>query len=268
MVVCVLCKAPAALGVLCTKHGVAIASRGLTSEQIVSRVARPTASLIDAWGFANPIATETTIGRDPSSGLAILHASVSAEHAVIRQADGGWAIVDRGSRNGTTVNGVAAPTARLAPGAAVSFGDVRFYFWAPALGTGPRPTGRGRTAPTRTVARVFTATIQTRDGGVIEVAQRTDGGFARVADKTVELARMELALLQTLVERRRAVAEAELSYVAWHEIAEALAFDSVEADSENVRDLVRRVRKKTAALGKGELIESKHGVGYRVAGLA
>ncbi|MCE9572628.1 MAG: FHA domain-containing protein [Deltaproteobacteria bacterium] len=268
MVVCVLCKAPAALGVLCTKHGVAIASRGLTSEQIVARVTRPTASLIDAWGFANPVASETAIGRDPASGLAILHASVSAEHAVIRQGEGGWELVDRGSRNGTTVNGVAAPSAKLAPGAAVSFGDVRFYFWAPALGTGPRPTGRGRTAPTRTVARVFSATIKTREGGAIEVAQRTDGGFARAGEKVVELARMELALIQTLVERLRTVTEAELAYVAWHEIAEALAFDSVEADSENVRDLVRRVRKKTATLGVGELIESKHGVGYRVAGLA
>jgi pSer/pThr/pTyr-binding forkhead associated (FHA) protein len=268
MVVCVLCSAPAALGVLCTKHGVAIASRGLTSEQIVGRVTRPTASLIDAWGFANPVATETTIGRDPGSGLAILHASVSAEHAVLRLGAAGWEVTDRGSRNGTTVDGVASPTARLTPGAAVSFGDVRFYFWAPALGTGPRPSGRGRTAPTRTVARLFTATIKTREGGAIELAQRKDGGFARHGDQLVELARMELALLQTLVERRRAMADAELGYVAWHEIAEALAFDSVEADSENVRDLVRRVRKKTATLGVGELIESKHGVGYRVPGLA
>jgi DNA-binding response OmpR family regulator len=77
---------------------------------------------------------------------------------------------------------------------------------------------------------------------------------------------MEFGLIQLLAERRRAAPDPEHSYVAWHEIAEHLAFDSVEADSENVRDLVRRVRRKLATLACGELIESKHGVGYRLSG--
>jgi len=40
---------------------------------------------------------------------------------------------------------------------------------------------------------------------------------------------MEFGLLQLLVERRRTVTDAELAYVAWHEIADALAFRSVQA---------------------------------------
>jgi DNA-binding response OmpR family regulator len=77
---------------------------------------------------------------------------------------------------------------------------------------------------------------------------------------------MEFGLLQLLVERRRTVTDAELAYVAWHEIADALSFRSVQADSENVRELVHRVRRKLASVHADDLIESKRGVGYRLAG--
>jgi hypothetical protein len=45
MVTCLLCSSPASIGLLCTAHGVAIASPGITSEQIVSRVRRKLASV-------------------------------------------------------------------------------------------------------------------------------------------------------------------------------------------------------------------------------
>ena len=61
---------------------------------------------------------------------------------------------------------------------------------------------------------------------------------------------------------RRIVIDAELAYVAWHEIADALAFKSVQADSENVRELVHRVRRKLGGVQADDLIESKRGVGY------
>jgi DNA-binding response OmpR family regulator len=77
---------------------------------------------------------------------------------------------------------------------------------------------------------------------------------------------MEFGLLQLLVERRRAVTDTELAYVAWHEIADALSFRSVQADSENVRELVHRVRRKLGNVQADDLIESKRGVGYRLAG--
>jgi len=263
---CLLCTQPASIGVLCTGHGVAIASGGLTTEQILSRVAAPAASLVDAWGFPHAVTAGTVIGRDPSSPLAVMHASVSARHAELRAAGGGWELVDLDSRNGTTVDGKAGARLALTPGCTVGLGDVRFYFWAPALPAEERPTGRGRTAPSRRDQLVFAAKVVTRDGQTIELSQRTDGGFARTDGAVVELARMEFGLVQLLTERRRAAPDPEHSYVAWHEIAEGLAFDSVEADSENVRDLVRRVRRKLGSLACGELIESKHGVGYRLSG--
>ena len=109
--------------------------------------------------------------------------------------------------------------------------------------------------------------VTTREGRTIELSPRFEGGFARSGATIVELAQMEFGLLQVLVGRRRAVSELEHSYLAWHEIAEALAFDSAEADGENVRDLVRRVRRKLQSLGCAELVESKPGVGYRLGGV-
>src|SRR3954469_7821301 len=106
MVPCLLCSSPRSIGVLCTSHGVAIASPGITSEQIFSRVQSPSASLVDAWGCAHAIADGSKIGRDPSVEVAVLHASVSSEHATMKVVNGKWHIVDNTSRNGTEVDGV------------------------------------------------------------------------------------------------------------------------------------------------------------------
>src|SRR5678815_939508 len=105
MIPCLLCSSPRSIGVLCTSHGVAIAAPGITSEQIFSRAQTASASLIDAWGCAHAIADGSRIGRDPRVDLAVLHASVSSEHATLKFAAGKWQIVDNSSRNGTEVEG-------------------------------------------------------------------------------------------------------------------------------------------------------------------
>jgi len=266
MVACLLCSSPRSIGLLCTHHGVTIASPGITSEQIVSRVTGGVASLVDAWGCAHPIASGTQIGRDPNAGLAVLHASVSSEHATLVQANGTWRITDRSSRNGTEVDGQRATDAPLASGAQLRLGDVRFYFWPETLPKMEPPRGQGRTAPTRRDDLVFSAKVTTPRGHELDLRQRVDGGVLRLKDTSIELAAMEFGLLQLLVERRRIVNDAELAYVAWHEIADALAFKSVQADSENVRELVHRVRRKLGTVQADDLIESKRGVGYRLAG--
>ena len=263
---CLLCSSPRSIGVLCTSHGVAIASPGITSEQIFSRVQASTASLIDAWGVAHALVDGSKIGRDPRVDLAVLHASVSSEHAAIKNAAGRWGIVDNSSRNGTEVEGARVTEQDLASGATVRFGDVKFYFWPEALPKIDPPRGSGRTAPTRRDELVFSAKVTTPRGHQLDLRQRVDGGVLRIAESSIELAAMEFGLLQLLVERRRAVSDAELAYVAWHEIADALSFRSVQADSEHVRELVHRVRRKLASVNADDLIESKRGVGYRLAG--
>jgi pSer/pThr/pTyr-binding forkhead associated (FHA) protein len=268
MVACLLCASPRSIGVLCTQHGVAIASPGITSEQIFSRVQAPTAvaSLIDAWGVAHAVGDGSKVGRDPKVDVAVLHASVSSEHAHLKHQDNRWFIVDNSSRNGTEVEGNRITEHELANGNTIRLGDVKFYFWPESLPKIDPPRGSGRTAPTRRDELVFSAKVTTPRGQQLDLRQRVDGGVLRIGESSIELAAMEFGLLQLLVERRRTVADPELAYVAWHEIADALSFRSVQADSENVRELVHRVRRKLASVQADDLIESKRGVGYRLAG--
>jgi pSer/pThr/pTyr-binding forkhead associated (FHA) protein len=266
MVSCLLCSSPRSIGVLCTSHGVAIASPGITSEQIFSRVQSPTASLIDAWGVAHAIGHGSKVGRDPRVDIAVLHASVSSEHATFQLDGTRWHVVDNASRNGTEVEGNRVTDHELTSGATIRLGDVRFYFWPESLPKIEPPRGSGRTAPTRRDELVFAAKVTTPRGHSLDLRQRVDGGVLRISDSSIELAAMEFGRLQLLVERRRTVADPELAYVAWHEIADALSFRSVQADSENVRELVHRVRRKLSSVSADDLIESKRGVGYRLAG--
>jgi pSer/pThr/pTyr-binding forkhead associated (FHA) protein len=268
MVPCLLCASPRSIGVLCTTHGVAIAAPGITSEQIFSRVQTGTASLVDAWGCAHALGDGARIGRDPRVDVAVLHASVSSEHATVKLVNGGWRILDNSSRNGTEIDGNRVTDAALANGSLLRLGDVRFYFWPETLEKIEPPRGQGRTAPTRRDELVFSAKVTTPRGHELDLRQRVDGGVLRIAEQSIELAAMEFGLLQLLVERRRTVSDVELAYVAWHEIADALSFRSVQADSENVRELVHRVRRKLAGVQADDLIESKRGVGYRLAGEA
>jgi len=60
--------------------------------------------------------------------------------------------------------------------------------------------------------------------------------------------------------------DVEQSYVAWHEISDVIGFESVLADSDNVRELVRRLRRKLATLHSDDLIQSRRTWGYRMAG--
>ena len=266
MVPCLLCSSPRSIGVLCTSHGVAIASPGITSEQIFSRVQTATAALVDAWGCAHAISDGSRIGRDPRVDMAVLHASVSSEHAALKVMNGKWHVIDNTSRNGTEVEGQRVTDTELQGGATIRLGDVKFYFWPEALPKMEPPRGQGRTAPTRRDELVFSAKVVTPRGHHLDLRQRVDGGVLRIGDNSIELAAMEFGLLQLLVERRRSVADPELAYVAWHEIADALSFRSVQADSENVRELVHRVRRKLGNVQADDLIESKRGVGYRLAG--
>jgi pSer/pThr/pTyr-binding forkhead associated (FHA) protein len=266
MASCLLCSLPRSIGLLCTAHGVAIAAPGITSEQIFSRVPAGPASLVDAWGCAHAVATGTRVGRDPRVELAVLHASVSSEHATLKCVDNVWSIVDNSSRNGTEVDDQRTAEAIVTNGSQIRFGDVRFYFWAASLPRIEAPRGSGRTSPTRRDELVFSAKVVTPRGHQLDLRQRVDGGVLRIGEAAIELAAMEFGLLQLLVERRRVVSDVELAYVAWHEIADALAFKSVQADSENVRELVHRVRRKLGGVQADDLIESKRGVGYRLAG--
>ncbi len=263
---CSLCAMPATQGLLCDGHRKAIGKSGLTPEQIAARRATGAAALIDAWGSAWAVGEPTLVGRVLTDcDLTLLHASVSAQHARIEHQSGVWRVVDLGSKNGTYVDNVRIEAAPVTDGAQLRFGEVDFFFVDRNLTSiAASATGPGRTAPSRRDKLVFSANVTTTAGTRIELAQRVEGGVVRAGAARVELARLEFHLLQLLTEARRDAANAELAYVPWSVVAEKLEFRSYGADSENVRELVRRVRRKLDQAGVPELIESRHGVGYRL----
>lgn len=66
-----------------------------------------------------------TVGRRPDNTLPIAETSVSGEHAELLLEPDGVRVVDRGSTNGTFVNGERVSDRRLAHGDEVRFGNVR-----------------------------------------------------------------------------------------------------------------------------------------------
>jgi hypothetical protein len=262
---CVLCSMSASRGYLCDAHGKALAGSTLTPEQITGNAKAPAATMIDPWGGAHPIDATTSVGRAAGKcGLVILHPSVSQHHATIALTGDRWVLADESSRNGTVVDGKKVTEITLSDGMRIQFGEVALFFFSAVLQVRPKPEGPGRTAPTRKDQIIFSARLEMPQGPRIELAQRVEGGVLRVRDAAVELGKLEFRLLQVLTESRQTSPDPEHAYMSWQQLASRLEFKSHEADSENVRELVRRVRRKLQAAGVQELLESKHGVGYRV----
>ena len=70
-----------------------------------------------------------TLGRHPEQTIQILDRVVSKEHALITFSDGRYWLQDRGSRNGTFVNGVQIPgKTQLRDGDTITLGGTRVQF--------------------------------------------------------------------------------------------------------------------------------------------
>ena len=239
----------------------------MTPEQLTSRRSAGIASFIDSWGAVWPLGDPTLVGRTgQESDLTILHSSVSASHARLQRVNGVWYAQDRGSRNGTAIDGTRIDKeAPLHDGCRVRFGEVELYFVDRELPHGRTPTGPGRTTPSRKDRIAFAAQLEAEGSEPIQMTQRVEGGVVKQGDRQADLARLEFALLRELAVSSRDAETPELAYMAWPMVAERLDFRSHEADSENVRELVRRVRRKLQQAGLPDLIESRHGLGYRLA---
>jgi DNA-binding winged helix-turn-helix (wHTH) protein len=90
---------------------------------------------------------ENPVGRHPASAVWINAASVSRAHARIYATASGMTVEDRGSRNGTFVDGkrIAGPHV-LVDGSTVTFGseDTVFRQWSDAAAVGTEPVSRTR----------------------------------------------------------------------------------------------------------------------------
>ena len=82
------------------------------------------ARVLQSLPFPRGAATSFLIGRDRECDLVIEDLTVSRVHAVLERADGGWVLTDRGSTNGTRVNGWRVrDTVPVRAGDVVRFGD-------------------------------------------------------------------------------------------------------------------------------------------------
>lgn len=78
-----------------------------------------------------PIGDEPiTFGRRSDNSVVIASRRASRFHAQVLREDGGYVLHDRGSRNGTLVNGNRVTSHVLQPGDLITIGDETFYFEA------------------------------------------------------------------------------------------------------------------------------------------
>jgi pSer/pThr/pTyr-binding forkhead associated (FHA) protein len=73
------------------------------------------AALHDGRGHVHELGDDTSIGRAPENDLVLPEGLLSREHATIYRRGSRWYIEDRGSRNGTSVNGDRLPFGRPRP---------------------------------------------------------------------------------------------------------------------------------------------------------
>ncbi len=73
---------------------------------------------------------ELTVGRDPERDIFLNDVTVSRRHAVLRLGEGVVSVEDRGSLNGTYVNGVRVDAAVLKSGDILQIGTFQMLFLA------------------------------------------------------------------------------------------------------------------------------------------
>lgn len=273
--ICVVCrKQPARIGVLCEDCRDEIEPHSsISPEQVVSRASELTAAvMVGPWGHPHRLGARMVIGRNINTepGIAILESSVSRRHADLTRSGELWLLADNRTANGTYVDDhrTAGPTV-LYDRARVRFGAVSFYFVAEAadLVAPPRRRDIGDTQP---IPRETATTLQ-----MSPLATRTfvfleptggGGGVMAIDGKQVQLTIPQLELVRLLVDRMLAEQERpelERGFVQAAELMK-LSLDAAEPGVDHVRQLVRRVRRALVKADIGDLIESRHGLGYRL----
>ena len=197
------------------------------------------------WVLNKPLAV---IGRDPGCDIIIPDRQVSRNHAELRQVDGGFELVDKGSKNGTHINGspVTEPT-RLQDGDLIQVALVAKLAYVGSEATVP--------------LRIET----TPEGEVVSVGRlRLDGAARRVWLNDHELdpalSVPQFRFLELLYQRPGQVCSRdEVIQIVWPEASGAgVSEQAIDA-------LVRRVRDRLAEIDPGfQYIVTVRGHGFRL----
>lgn len=176
----------------------------------------------------------TTLGRAITNDIVITSKRVSREHACIRR--DGWRRIleDRGSTNGTFLNGerLLSPTA-LQDGDRIKVGDVVLIFHDPD--------------------------VTYRDTPFPELEVDLAAGIVRVDREGVELSPKEFSLLSYLYERAGEVcSKNEIGAAVWPEY-------KGEVYDYQIENLVRRLREKIEPdPGEPQILLTVRGLGYKL----
>lgn len=245
----------------------------LTPEQLVARVARPMAAgLVDMWGRTFPLAGVTKVGRDfEGEGLLVLDASVSRTHATLSYEDGRWHLCDRGSVNGTFVEGERIRgTVELHDGQRLQFAGISMFFVeradeVPAFDAAALVGLTVRSPVTTTASRPLSHVSPSRI--TLHEPSGGGGGLLVMDGVQVQLTLPMFEMLSILVSRgpqdgeRREDHDGHVSAI---ELASRLSLDAALPGVDHVRQLVRRLRHSLARAGLPDLIETRYGLGYRL----
>lgn len=181
-------------------------------------------------------------------------------------------MVDLESTNGTFVGGervvAAAP---LRSGDVVVFGEVAFFFVAgatraAAANTDGSPTARPAAADpgedrdeTFAGLRSVAVSLVAPSGG--------GGGVLDVGGTRVQLTLVQFELVRILVERMLSESDRDervRGFVRSSELCGSLSWDTARPDDGNLKQLVRRLRRSLERASVADIIESRHGFGYRL----
>lgn len=261
-------------GDLCGECAVQVVPHeGLIPEHVWSTVTDAAAWVVDGFGRAHEIGERTHIGRSPDGALIVLSNSVSREHAELRRSQGGWSVRDRGSRNGTFVDGVRVQgTVALPPRALLAFGDVRFWFCA-AIGQRPRKPDSLVTVEMPDGFRITHANGQLQLIVTDPSATTIPGQILWRTDQTAPFAECELPALEFQLMRllcMRAIAQAGSpsavrGTIPTKQLARELPFQGAYPGEDDVRKLVQRTRGTLAELGAENVLCTAQGRGYYIA---
>ena len=237
----------------------------LVPEQLASTESSETdAVLVDQWARLHAVRAVMLVGRDPPDGLAIRQASVSRKHAVLTHDPDAecWYVTDLDSRNGTYLEGTRLEPqrpARLADRQLVVFGDVGCVF---VLDRDSLPTGHVPFPTSTTVESVHNRVQLVLCKPTLEGA-----GVVRFGEESITLGSTQLALLTVLAERYLATkgdpAETR-GFVRSIELIAGLPWNTSNPEDNHVKQQIRRLRRAFERIGLPEVIESRHGFGYRL----
>jgi len=284
---CPVCRGrDAELGALCAecRDELALPLR-IAPEQIQARGDADTdAVLVDRWGRPHRLARGAVIGRHPEgNGVAVLEPSVSRRHAELRLEGATWWLRDLGSVNGSYVGDHLVEGERpLADCSAVRFGQVAFYFIArgvdaqsavkPVIATIKLP--RMLDQPVRPPATDDEfGKEEPTDPGLPSVVVRMHaptgggGGMVQIEDAQLQLTTTQFEMMELMVERMQGEADQPSlvrGFVRSQELIRRLSWDTREPNDNHVKQLVRRMRRSLVRVGVGDLIESRHRLGYRL----